>query len=190
VRSKQTIAFLSSDEFLSRCRVLPTCAAWLRSLRTITALGNLGILAQHKLALFCSTRCPGDAILRTFDFVQKMRAKGATVISGFHSPVEKDCLGSLIRGAQSIIICPARSLEGMRIPPVWRTRIEEGRLLLLSPFTEKQRRVTASLAQRRNDFVAALADEVLIAYTAPGSKIETLHRQILRWQKPVLSLPR
>jgi len=33
------------------------------------------------------------------------------VISGFHTPAEKECLRILLRGAQPIIICPARSIE-------------------------------------------------------------------------------
>ena len=54
-----------------------------------------------------------------------------------------------------MVICPARSLEGMRVPREWRGPLAEGRLLLLSPFTEKSRRVTSGLAAARNKFVAA-----------------------------------
>jgi hypothetical protein len=55
-----------------------------------------------------------------------------------------------LRGAQPTIICPARSIEGMRIPPEWKQAIEQERLLLLSPFEKKYRRVTAALAKQRN----------------------------------------
>jgi len=48
------------------------------------------------------------------------RDDGVTVISGFHTPVEKECLRILLRGSQPVIICPARSIEGMRIPPTWK----------------------------------------------------------------------
>jgi predicted Rossmann fold nucleotide-binding protein DprA/Smf involved in DNA uptake len=37
----------------------------------IFALGNLNLLALPKTALFCSTRCPGDAILRAYDQTAK-----------------------------------------------------------------------------------------------------------------------
>ena len=62
----------------------------------LSALGNLDLLAQPKTALFCSARCPGDAILRAYDQAAKWRDAGRCIISGFHSPVEKECLRNRI----------------------------------------------------------------------------------------------
>jgi len=100
----------------------------------LDSLGNTNILKENKLALFCSRQCPGNLILKAYDLARSLRDAGTTVISGFHTPVEKECLRILLRGKQPIIICPARSIEGMRIPSEWRQPIEEYRLLLLSPF--------------------------------------------------------
>ena len=75
----------------------------------------------------------------------------------------------------------------MRIQREWRKPLDDGRLLVLSPFEQKYRRATAALAQQRNEFVAALADRVFVAYAAPGSKTETLCRQIISWGKPLLT---
>jgi predicted Rossmann fold nucleotide-binding protein DprA/Smf involved in DNA uptake len=55
----------------------------------LTVLGNLDLLALPKTALFCSARCPGDAILRSYDQAARCCDTGRCVISGFHSPVEK-----------------------------------------------------------------------------------------------------
>jgi predicted Rossmann fold nucleotide-binding protein DprA/Smf involved in DNA uptake len=82
----------------------------------LTALGNLDLLNLPKTALFCSVRCPGSAILAAYDKAAFWRDAGCCVISGFHSPIEKECLRILLRGVQPIIICPARSLENMRVP--------------------------------------------------------------------------
>jgi len=57
--------------------------------------------------------------------------------------------------------------------------------LLLSPFGEKNKRVTAELAAERNRFVAAISDEVLIPYAAPGSKTEALALQAIAKGKPL-----
>ena len=76
----------------------------------LSALGNLDFLAHPKTALLGSARCPGDAILRAYDQAAKWRDGGRCIISGFHSPVEKECLRILLRGSQPIIICPTRSL--------------------------------------------------------------------------------
>jgi predicted Rossmann fold nucleotide-binding protein DprA/Smf involved in DNA uptake len=141
------------------------------------ALGNLDILAQNKTALFCSTRCPGDAILRAYDQAARWRDKGGCIISGFHSPVEKECLRILLRGSQPIIICPARSLP-KRVPAEWQKPLADGRLLLLSCFTAGQDRITTELAAPRNELVAALSDEVWFAYITPGGQMERLAKLV------------
>ena len=56
----------------------------------LTALGNLGLLALRKTALFCSARCPGSAILAAYDQAARWRDERRCIISGFHSPVEKE----------------------------------------------------------------------------------------------------
>lgn len=134
------------------------------------AIGRLDLISLPKTALFCSKSCPGDAILKAMDQAQKWRNRGRCIISGFHSPIEKECLQILLRGRQPIIISPARSLEGMRIPTEWRRGIEAGRILLLSPFEPPQRRLTAALSEQRNKIVAAMADEAYFAHTTPDGK--------------------
>lgn len=143
-------------------------------------LGNVNLLALPKIALFCSSRCPGDAILRTHDQAAQWRDTGRCVISGFHSPVEKECLRILLRGRQPIIISPARGLP-KRLAPELRDPFDAGRLLLLTPFPATMGRVTAELAASRNRFVAALADEVWFAAITPGGELERLSRQVSRW---------
>jgi len=141
-------------------------------------LGNQEILRSKKLALFCSRKCPGNLILKAYDLARSLRDAGTTVISGFHTPVEKECLRILLRGTQPIIICPARSIEGMRISSKWRKPITEGRLLLVSPFEKKHRRMTKDLAELRNYFVAELADEIIFIHFSEGSATEKLFEEI------------
>jgi len=149
--------------------------------------GNLDNLTHRLIALYCSSLCPGTLIIRTHDLAHSFRDAEITVVSGFHSPVEKECLNVLLKGTQPVIICPARSLEGMQVHAAWRAPIQQGRLLLLSPFEKKHRRATADLAHRRNKFVADLADVVFVAYAAPGGKTEELCRMVLARGKHVLT---
>jgi predicted Rossmann fold nucleotide-binding protein DprA/Smf involved in DNA uptake len=154
---------------------------------TITALGNLEILQAKLLALFCSVKCPGKLILETYDLAHRLREEGATVIGGFHSPMERECLDVLLRGTAPVILCPARGMGKIRLRPEFRKPLENGRLLLLSPFNDKQRRATQEAAMARNRFVAALADAVFVAYAAPNSKTENFCREVLGWGKPLLT---
>jgi len=150
----------------------------------LTALGNVALLSQSKTALFCSVRCPGDAILGAYDTARKLRDEGVTVVSGFHSPVEKECLRILLRGKQPIIICLARVLEKIRLPADWRSAVEAGRLLLISPFENRPRRPTTESALRRNEIVAALSDEVLIVHAESGGSVARISELIARWHIP------
>lgn len=150
--------------------------------------GNQTLLQKRSIALFCSARCPGEVILRAYDFVSKFDAQDTAVVGGFHTPLEKECLRLLLRKGQPVIICPARSVERMRLPAVWTGPLVEGRLLVASPFADGENRVTGDKANRRNYFVASLADEVLVIYAAPGSKTLTLCREAIASQKPLLTL--
>ena len=139
----------------------------------IRYLGAIGLLDLPKTALFCSARCPGSAILPAHDQAARWRDDGRCVVGGFHSPVEKDCLRILMRGTQPVVVCPARSLP-KRIPPDWLQALDAGRLLVLSIFEDGEDRITADLAERRNGFVADLADELWFAHVTPGGQLDRL----------------
>ena len=173
----------------------PSNTAWPQSLAerletgappALVAVGPLALLAARRTALFCSARTPGDAILRALDAARRLRDAGATVISGFHSPIERECLRILLRGTQPIIVCPARAIEAMRIPSECRAAFDAGRVLFLSPFVGQPRRVTREAALRRNEVVAALADEAFIAHITPGGQTAQMVERLQRWGVPVI----
>ena len=154
----------------------------------IWTMGSPEILVKNKVGLFCSVRCPHDAAVRAYDACRKLRDEGVTLISGFHSPVEKECLEILIQGKQPIILCPARSLAKMRIPSDWKSLLDHGRLLILSRFERSPRRADTGSARRRNEFVTALSDEVLIVHAEPGGSIERISQLVDRWRIPRVGL--
>ena len=151
----------------------------------ITALGELSILETPLLALFSSVKCPGDLILMTYDLAIELRDKGVTVIGGFHSPMERDCLDILLKGNQPVVICPARGIQRMRMRKEWREPLDHGQLLILSPFGQNQNRITVNLAEQRNFFAAALATTIFIAHAGSNSKTLSLAHTSLSWIKPV-----
>jgi len=151
----------------------------------ISIIGDPEILKRHWLGLFCSVKCPGDLILLTYDLARALRDAGVPVVSGFHSPIEKDCLDFLLRGNQPVVICPARSIAKMRIDKSLKENIERGRVLILSPFEETLKRPTAHSSQLRNQFVGALASAVFVAYAEPGGKTEEFCKSVLADGKPL-----
>jgi predicted Rossmann fold nucleotide-binding protein DprA/Smf involved in DNA uptake len=151
-------------------------------------IGKPEILAERKVGLFCSVRCPGEVIAGAYSTVRKLRDEGVTVISGFHSPVEKECLRILLEGKQPIIVCPARTIGKMRIPSDWQPLLDDRRLLILSRFEGSPRRADTSSARRRNELVAALSDEILIIHAEAGGNIERISELVDRWGIPRIGL--
>jgi predicted Rossmann fold nucleotide-binding protein DprA/Smf involved in DNA uptake len=58
----------------------------------------------------------------------------------------------------------------MRLSKDWKSALDEGRMLILSPFSEK--RPDARTIDRRNHLVAGLADDLYIPYATPGGNLE------------------
>ena len=150
--------------------------------------GNLQLLEEPLTALFCSKQCPGDLILKTYDLARAMRDAGMPVIGGFQTPMERECLRLLLQGSQPLVVCPARGIDTMRMPRDWRPALNEGRLLVLSPFPATHHRPTVALAAQRNDLVAAVASRVFIAHAAHGGNTEAFARRLAESGKPLLTL--
>ncbi len=146
--------------------------------RELHMLGNASFMRNRLLAFFCSQRCPGSVLAKMYDLAQILSQQQITVVGGFQSPVEQEFLFRLLRSALSVIVCPARNLETMRLLPEFEEPLQQGRLLLLSPFPASVQRLSRPLAVERNRFVAALADRILLAHASPGGALESLCREL------------
>lgn len=138
-------------------------------------LGNKEILKQYKIGFLCSRKVPADIILKTYDWAKEQREKGVCVVSGFHSKIEKDVFNILIKGKQPIILVLARSMMKR-----WQKNIIEAvnqnRLLIISPFNDKIKHINYQSALKRNELIADLADEILIAYHTLDGMIHNIIR--------------
>ncbi len=154
----------------------------------VALMGNPRILQRRLIGFFCSARCPGDPILKTFDLARRLRDAGVTIVCGFQSRMEKELLYTLLPGPARLVFCPARGLGRMRILKVWNPSLYEGRLAILSFFDDHVHRPTVASASERNARVAALSDVILVAHAEAGGKIEALCRDALAQGKPVFAL--
>lgn len=153
---------------------------------TLYIAGPIAILAERRVGLFCSRRTPGDAILPAHDAARRLRDSGETVISGFQSPIEKECLKILLRGSQPIIICPARAIGAIHIDPQRRAAFDAGRILFLSPFATIPRRVNRESSVQRNEVVAAMADTAYVAHFSEEGQTARIVQLLRRWRVPLL----
>ena len=155
---------------------------------SLDAIGKLDVLNRRKLAVFCSVKCPGGVILQSYDLMQRLRQSDTAVVGGFQAPMEREWLSVLLRGPEPVVLCPARSIEGMRMPAEYRQPLQDGRLLILSCFPDGPDRPTVEMSLLRNRFVAALADELFVAHATPGGKMELFCRELLDQGRRVYTL--
>ncbi|HEY5704739.1 MAG TPA: hypothetical protein VIS96_04115 [Terrimicrobiaceae bacterium] len=136
--------------------------------------GNAALLSEPLEALLCSNACPGAKILEAMDLAKLWRRENRAVISGFHTPVERECLRIFLRGPQPIVICPARGLDPFQLPPDWTSKFQRDELLIVSPFPASVRRPTKETAELRTRLVFDLATNRTIIHVAPGGLLARL----------------
>jgi len=61
--------------------------------------------------------------------------------------------------------------------------LDNGNLLIVSPFPKTTKRASRRTARIRNELMVELADEVMVAYQSPGGMIEQINID-----KPIRSL--
>jgi predicted Rossmann fold nucleotide-binding protein DprA/Smf involved in DNA uptake len=154
---------------------------------TLHCLGDAALLDRALLALFCARQCPARLIVKAQDWARSTRNQKVTIISGFHTPVEKECFRVLLKGRCGLIFCPARGLP-RRLPPECYEPIASGRLLVLSFFDDEKNRPTAAMALVRNRFLSTLATEVLILHAPKSSTTFALGKDALTSGKSVWTL--
>lgn len=113
----------------------------------VDKIGNPDLLKLPKTAFLCSRQVPAMVVLTCYDWAIEQREQGNCVIGGFHSQIEKDVLHYLLKGKQPIILALARGLK-TKIEPELKTPLDNGRLLIISPFSKEIVRVTEDTAQK------------------------------------------
>lgn len=133
-------------------------------------IGNLDILKNHKTAFLCSRKISAGAVLKCYDWAIEQREAGRCVISGFHSPIEKDVFHYLLKGKQPIILALARGIPN-RMEPDLKVQIEIGRLLVITPFAKTVKRVSKETALIRNKLMVLLGTDIVIGYQDPNGEL-------------------
>ena len=143
----------------------------------VSSLGNTELLKLRKTAFLCSREIPASVVLKCYDWAIAQRDQGNCVISGFHSKIEKDVFHYLLAGTQPVIMALARGMKE-KIDRDLKAAVNAGRLLIVTPFANSVKRVTAATAEKRNRFMIELADEVVIGYAGKGGMLERLAAEV------------
>ncbi len=142
-------------------------------IETLFTQGNCEIIRQNKTAFLCSRKVSASIVLKCYDWAIEQREAGNCVIGGFHSQIEKDVLHYLLKGNQPIIVALARGLK-KRLEPEFEKPLAEGRLLIITPFDEKVKRVGKDTAFIRNKLMIDLAESITVGYAEKGGMLEKI----------------
>ena len=152
----------------------------------ITCVGNKELLKLPKVAFLSSRTVSSEVILRCYDWATEMRDKGVSVVSGFHSKVEKDVLAFLLKGKQPIIIVLGRSLY-KHTPKEWIAPLRENRLLIITT-NSKGARYSIDTAEKRNRYIIEISDKVVFGCLNINSSLYPLYEELLASNKLIKDL--
>ena len=167
----------------------------------VQMLGNAALMERPKVAFLSSRRVAPAAVMRCFDWATGMRGGGCLggesissgtaevralpcLIGGFQSALERDVLKLLLpNGGPSIVMVLARGMW-RSVPTEYRTAINAGRMLVVSPFSQGVVRVSSETAEKRNCWVLDHCDEAVFASLDPNGSLARLvaTRPNLRYQ--------
>ena len=123
-------------------------------------LGNKELLKMRKVGFLASRKISTLSILPTLDWAMKVsKQKDITIVSGFHSKMERDVLKILFQGECGIIVVLARGMF-RKLPKQYEVAMLQNRLLIISHEKESVTRVSEATAHKRNDYVREIVDEM------------------------------
>ena len=143
-------------------------------------LGNPELLDRYLVAFFASRETPEDVAKRACQWAEMICQTDKVVISGFHSPLEKEVLRILLEHKHPVVVALGRALY-KRVPPNLQQAFDEGRLLFVS-FRGYSRHSTKS-SEIRNWKAASMADEVYFTPFDRTSLLSTLHFTFEKYSK-------
>ena len=135
-------------------------------------LGNTSLLDRYLVAFFASRSSTAEIAERALRWAADICQTDKVVISGFHSPLEKEVLRILLEHKHPVIIALGRALY-KKVPLYLQSALDEEWLLFVS-FRGYSRHSWKS-SEIRNWEAAGLADEVYFTPFDQTSSLSTLH---------------
>jgi predicted Rossmann fold nucleotide-binding protein DprA/Smf involved in DNA uptake len=151
---------------------------------TWTGRGNPALLDTPLTGFFSSRQCPGGAIRAAMDWALVQARSLQPVVSGFHSPLEQSVLKVLLQARCPVVVVLARPVDGARLAPEWAEPMAQGRMAVVSAAATSGR-LTEALAAQRNEWVVALADQIVVAHASPGGRLAALCHGWGRTAQPI-----
>ena len=81
--------------------------------KKIFYIGNLDIIKEYPvIGVLASSKTPGPVVWDSYQLFYDLRSANVTVAGGWHSPLEKGILDTLIEGKVKVAFFAAKGLKG------------------------------------------------------------------------------
>ncbi len=149
----------------------------------LSFLGNVNLLNHlgNAWSIIGSTDYPEELIPKYIEFIEFLASNNIVVVSGFHSPIEKLGLSTLIAKGGQVIHVLARSLYKYRIPKQMKKPNQENKILWISSTMPSVHRTCLKLTYKRNTIACSLSEKTLVL--SKNSKSKTI--QLAKYMKEV-----
>jgi len=150
--------------------------------------GNIRLLDKPSLAIFCSRSIPMNLFLPALELLKLYMEKDATIVSGWHSNVEKKLLESRTPNSSSnIIIFLAKGIENYQLPDYLLDDYYNDKILVAS-FWENVSRISKRNSEIRNKAIIEKSDKILFIYIEENGNLEKLFDLSIKQNKKVFML--
>ncbi len=141
------------------------------------SFGNQALLDKLTIGFLAGSKIASLSVITTLDWaIEISKRDDVSIVSGFHSQMEREVLDFLLKGKCGIICVLARSIY-KKVPPKFQEAYKSGRVLFISPFQTKAIRADRQDCQQRNEYVASISDELVFSSLTTESSLYPLFSQ-------------
>ena len=135
-------------------------------------LGNLDLLKNHKIGFLSSQKFAPNTINKIKVWLQSVNQEDC-IVSGFQSKNEYELLNLLLRYNKKIILVLARDMFD-NCPKKFIRAVDDGRMLIITPYDTTLKINTREAAKSRNQFVLDTSDRIVIGDLSIGGMLDRM----------------
>ncbi len=138
------------------------------------SLGNIALLDNHLIGFLAGRKIASLSVIPTLDWaLESAKNEDVSIVSGFHSQMEREVLDFLLKGKCGIICVLARSIY-KKVPPTFKEAYQANRVLFISPFQTNAIRADRQVCQHRNEYIASISDQLVFSSLTTESSLYPL----------------
>ena len=140
----------------------------------ISYLGNKELLNIQKVGILASRKISSLSVIPILDWATDIyKNADLAVISGFQSLLEQKVLNILLRGKCNVIVVLSRGMY-KKLPKKYEEAMQQNRLLIVTQEKENITRTSEQAAQRRNEYICNISDNITFASVSEQSSLYPL----------------